>query len=81
ELSAPQDTQWREGKLPAPLRKARAHPQWSVLNTGAKLNQAERQEAREALAQKLLDLLPATSRRLPAFTDTSASTPNDGGPV
>ncbi|MCO8167572.1 GTPase/DUF3482 domain-containing protein [Pseudomonas sp. 21LCFQ02] len=54
ELSAPQDTQWREGKLPAPLRKARAHPQWSALNPHAKLNQAERQDTREELAQLLL---------------------------
>ena len=58
ELTAPQDALWREGKLPEPLRKARAHPQWSALNPQAKLNQAERQENREALAQLLAPPTP-----------------------
>ncbi|MFF7061800.1 DUF3482 domain-containing protein [Pseudomonas sp. NPDC008258] len=43
---------WREGKLPEALVKARAHPQWSTLNPGAKLNQAERQEQLEALVSQ-----------------------------
>lgn len=43
---------WREGKLPEALGKARAHPQWSTLNPGAKLNQAERQEQLEALVSQ-----------------------------
>jgi len=44
---------WREGKLPEALVKARAHPQWSTLNPGAKLNQAERQEQLEALVSQI----------------------------
>jgi len=44
---------WREGKLPEALIKARAHPQWSTLNPGAKLNQAERQEQLEALVSQI----------------------------
>ncbi|GFM82298.1 GTPase SAR1 [Pseudomonas cichorii] len=50
ELSEPQDKAWREGKLPDAVHKARAHPQWSSLNPGAKLSQAERQEQIENLA-------------------------------
>ncbi|MEN1834566.1 GTPase/DUF3482 domain-containing protein [Pseudomonas lijiangensis] len=50
EVSEPQDKAWREGKLPDAVRKARAHPQWSSLNPGAKLSQAERQEQIENLA-------------------------------
>jgi hypothetical protein len=49
-LSAPQDKTWREGKLPDALKKARAHPQWSSLNPGSKLSQAQRQEQIEGLA-------------------------------
>ncbi|MBF8776165.1 GTPase/DUF3482 domain-containing protein [Pseudomonas fulva] len=44
---------WRQGKLPEPLVRARAHPQWSTLNPGAKPNQAQRQEQLEALVQQL----------------------------
>jgi hypothetical protein len=54
KLTAPQDKTWREGKLPEALHKARAHPQWSSLNPGAKLNQTERQEQIEALADTVL---------------------------
>ncbi|GAB7528140.1 GTPase/DUF3482 domain-containing protein [Pseudomonas sp. 3A(2025)] len=53
ELDTPQDDHWRKGKLPEPLRKARAHPQWSALNAHARLSQAERQETLEELAQVL----------------------------
>lgn len=49
EVSAPDDSHWREGKLPEPLRKARAHPQWSSLNPGARLEQSDRAEQVEAL--------------------------------
>ncbi|MHA6491989.1 GTPase/DUF3482 domain-containing protein [Pseudomonas borbori] len=52
-LAAPQDTTWREGKLPAPLHRARAHPEWSSLNPGARLEQAERQQQLEALGATL----------------------------
>ena len=44
---------WREGKLPEALGKARAHPQWSTLNPGARVNQAERQEQLEALVSQI----------------------------
>jgi hypothetical protein len=53
QVATPQDKSWREGKLPEALNKARAHPQWSSLNPHPKLNQAERQEQVEALAQQL----------------------------
>ena len=52
-LSAPQEQSWREGRLPDALSKARAHPQWSSLNPGAKVNQVERQEQIEALVLEL----------------------------
>ena len=52
-LSTPQNKAWREGKLPASLQKARAHPQWSSLNPHPRLTQAERQEQIEALAKLL----------------------------
>jgi hypothetical protein len=54
KLDAPQDKTWREGKLPDALHKARAHPQWSSLNPHSKLNQTERQEQIEALAETIL---------------------------
>lgn len=53
QLEAPHDDSWRQGKLPAALRRARAHPEWSSLNPGAKLGQAERREQVEALATEL----------------------------
>jgi len=52
-LAPPPDQSWREGKLPAALGKARAHPQWSSLNPGARLSQAERLEQIEALVQEI----------------------------
>lgn len=52
-LNAGDEKTWREGKLPEALGKARAHPQWSTLNPGAKLNQAQRQEQLEALVLQL----------------------------
>lgn len=52
-LAAPEDKGWREGKLPEALRKARAHPQWSTLNPGARVSQAERQEQIDALVADL----------------------------
>jgi small GTP-binding protein len=53
-LSTPQDTSWREGKLPEVLHKARAHPEWSSLNPGATLEDGERQEQVQQLAAELL---------------------------
>ncbi|RMM44397.1 GTP-binding protein, HSR1-related protein [Pseudomonas syringae pv. aptata] len=54
ELTTPQDKTWRKGKIPEPLNRARAHPQWSTLNPHAKPNQAERQEAIDQLADVVL---------------------------
>lgn len=45
---------WREGKLPDALHRARAHPEWSALNPGAQLEQAERQEQLARLSQALI---------------------------
>ncbi|NVZ78778.1 DUF3482 domain-containing protein, partial [Pseudomonas gingeri] len=52
-VATPVDKTWREGKLPDALNKARAHPQWSPLNPGMKLNQTERQEQITVLAQRV----------------------------
>ena len=49
ELATPHEQQWRDGKLPEPLNKARAHPQWSTLNKTAQLEHAERQAQVEQL--------------------------------
>jgi len=53
QVDAGQDKTWREGKLPPALAKARAHPQWSSLNSHPRLAQVERQEQIEALAAGL----------------------------
>ncbi|MDD0973589.1 GTPase/DUF3482 domain-containing protein [Pseudomonas fontis] len=53
KLETPPDKTWREGKLPEALSKARAHPQWSSLNPGARVSQAERLEQIETLVQNL----------------------------
>jgi small GTP-binding protein len=52
-LNEPDEKTWREGKLPEALNKARAHPQWSTLNPGARVNQTERQEQLEALVLQI----------------------------
>ncbi|SDT21030.1 DUF3482 domain-containing protein [Pseudomonas oryzae] len=52
-LDNPQEQTWREGKLPEPLHRARAHPEWSNLNDGDLPQQAERQEAIRRLAEEL----------------------------
>ncbi|MCW2294892.1 hypothetical protein M2262_004942 [Pseudomonas sp. BIGb0408] len=52
-LDALQDSQWREGKLPTALRIARARPEWSSLNPGARLDQVERLEQVERLAKEI----------------------------
>ncbi|KPB53561.1 GTP-binding protein, HSR1-related protein [Pseudomonas coronafaciens pv. oryzae] len=54
ELTTPQDKTWRKGKIPEPLSRARAHPQWSTLNPHPKPNQGERQEAIDELADVVL---------------------------
>ncbi|MEL7940526.1 GTPase/DUF3482 domain-containing protein [Pseudomonas delhiensis] len=53
-VDSPEDKQWREGKLPEALRKARAHPEWSTLNGRKRVDKSERQEQVDALAQQLL---------------------------
>ena len=55
QLATPQDPAWRRGKLPAALIKARAHPEWSALNPGARLEQAERQAQVGQLAASLAE--------------------------
>ncbi|KPY85953.1 GTPase/DUF3482 domain-containing protein [Pseudomonas syringae pv. tagetis] len=54
ELTTPQDKTWRKGKIPEPLSRARAHPQWSTLNPQPRPNQGERQEAIDELAEAVL---------------------------
>jgi hypothetical protein len=53
-INSPEEKQWREGKLPSVLGKARAHPEWSSLNPDAELEQAERQGQVAALANGLM---------------------------
>ncbi|WJN59877.1 GTPase/DUF3482 domain-containing protein [Pseudomonas sp. SO81] len=49
----PRDDAWREARLPEALRRARAHPEWSSLNPGARLEQTERRQQVESLALEL----------------------------
>ncbi|OWP49105.1 GTPase/DUF3482 domain-containing protein [Pseudomonas nitroreducens] len=55
QVQSPEDKQWREGKLPDALRKARAHPEWSSLNGRRRSEKTERQEAVAQLAIQLLE--------------------------
>ena len=52
-IDTPGDDSWRDGKLPEALRRARAHPDWSSLNPGARLEQVERRQPVDALASEL----------------------------
>ncbi|WP_312965551.1 DUF3482 domain-containing protein [Stutzerimonas kunmingensis] len=52
-LATPQDQSWREGKLPDALQRCRAHPEWSSLNPGARLQDGERQAALDELQAEL----------------------------
>ncbi|WP_371370457.1 GTPase/DUF3482 domain-containing protein [Pseudomonas sp. QL9] len=54
-VASPEDKQWREGKLPDALRKARAHPEWSALNGHKRVEKSERQEQVALLAEQLLE--------------------------
>ncbi|CDF86830.1 hypothetical protein PKB_5520 [Pseudomonas knackmussii B13] len=54
-VASPEDKQWREGKLPEVLRKARAHPEWSTLNGHKRVEKSERQEQVAKLAEQLLE--------------------------
>lgn len=53
QLESPEDQLWREGRLPKALTKARARPEWSSLNSATRLDQTERLECVDALAQNL----------------------------
>ena len=53
EVETPEDQRWREGKLPAALNHARAHPEWSSLNASHKLRDANRREQIKDLAEQL----------------------------
>jgi hypothetical protein len=48
-LDNPAEEVWRSGKLPEPLVKARAYPEWSSLNPQPRLDAAERQAQLSAL--------------------------------
>ncbi|PVZ15497.1 MULTISPECIES: DUF3482 domain-containing protein [unclassified Pseudomonas] len=52
-VATPSEDHWRQGKLPVELNRARAHPQWSALNPGARLDLPERQQTVEQLAARL----------------------------
>jgi hypothetical protein len=53
QLDSPEQQQWREGPLPEPVERARAHPEWSRLN-GSLASSSERQAQVQALSQQLL---------------------------
>jgi hypothetical protein len=53
QVPATEASLWSEGKLPAALRKSRAHPDWSALNPGSPANSPERQAQIAALAKEL----------------------------
>ncbi|MBD1585355.1 GTPase/DUF3482 domain-containing protein [Pseudomonas typographi] len=53
-VQSPQAERWRQGKLPAALAKARAHPAWSTLNPGARPADEERLRTLQSLAAQVL---------------------------
>jgi hypothetical protein len=53
QLSSPANERWREGRLPEPLRNARAHSEWSSLNPSPRLENSERRQQIEQLAKSL----------------------------
>ncbi|MFP4160746.1 MAG: GTPase/DUF3482 domain-containing protein [Ectothiorhodospira sp.] len=56
ELDTPTDDTWRRGRLPAPLRRARLHPDWSRLTPKAGgLEARARAQALAELAAALMD--------------------------
>ena len=57
-LVDPHVRQWREGAIPEPLQRARAHPEWSGLLSASR-GDAAREEAVAALALLLSDPLQA----------------------
>ena len=57
QLHTHQAQQWRNGTLPKPLHKARAHPQWATLNSGTQVSAADRQAQVLELAGELADAM------------------------
>ena len=53
QLDGPDAALWQPTQLPASLRKARAHPEWSTLNPEASLAQSERQTLIDQLTSAL----------------------------
>ncbi|NLO79522.1 MAG: GTPase/DUF3482 domain-containing protein [Xanthomonadaceae bacterium] len=53
-LALPERSGWQGGELPGAVLRARAHPEWSALNPGARLDLAERQLWQQRLAELLL---------------------------
>lgn len=58
ELATPAQQEWRDGKLPDALVKARGRPEWSTLNQAVRPELAGRQEQLQLLAQQLLAGMP-----------------------
>ena len=54
QLPTAEATLWSQGKLPLPLRKSRAHPEWSTLNPGSPASSPERQAQIAELAAALI---------------------------
>ena len=52
-VAAADGLDWRAGKLPEALNRARAHPLWSSLNPHHLLDQPERQRALAELSEAL----------------------------
>ncbi|AXA65773.1 GTPase/DUF3482 domain-containing protein [Pseudomonas oryzihabitans] len=53
EVAAPDEQRWREGKLPAAVQVARAHPEWSALNPRPRLQADDRQTRIDEIAAAL----------------------------
>ncbi len=65
QLTSPATSLWHDGKLPQALLKARAHPEWSMLNPGQMANPTERQAQISALAKQLGKHTPNTEPPTP----------------
>lgn len=53
QLDSPEAKNWREGKLPAELHKARSHAEWSALNAEFRRSEAQ-EEALSTLAKAVI---------------------------
>lgn len=54
QLDSPRDAQWQQAALPPPLHRARAHPQWSALDTPRWRDTPPRHQAVNELTEVLL---------------------------